>query len=157
MVNILPSKKGFLAFVGVNTMPVYIFHLTLRYVIDFYGLYMGFISCLTVAWFAVISLIYERTSVKRKTKAKVIYALVTVLSIGAFYIMYSSGVLVPLYGGCPENRLIYLLMVYGGAIMAGCSFTAPFWIKLYDLVIEGPTKMPTIVSWLQKTDFGKKQ
>ena len=148
MVNILPSKKGFLAFVGVNTMPVYIFHLTLRYVIDFYGLYVGFISCLVVAWFAVISLIYEKYSAGKQSV--IIYAVVIALSMAAFYYMYASGCLTSLYGGCPENRAVYLFMVYGGALIAGCSFVAPFWTKLYDLVIEGPTRLPFIVRWLQK-------
>lgn len=37
MINILPTKKTYLAYVGVNTMPVYIFHLFLRYVVQDYG------------------------------------------------------------------------------------------------------------------------
>ncbi len=147
LLNILPSKKGFLAFVGVNTMPVYIFHLTLRYVIDFYGLYVGFISCLVVAWFAVISLIHRKYDGNRKATA--IYGIVIVVSIAIFYVMYASGSLESLYGLCPENKIPYYFLIYGGALIAGCSFVSPFWTKLYSLIIDGPTRLPVIVRWLQ--------
>ena len=145
MVNIIPSKKNFLSYVGVNTMPVYVFHLTLRYVIEFYGLYVGFIACLTVAWFAILSLIYK------KHGNAVIYGVTIVISAVVIIWMYSSGCLQPLYGLCPENKLAFYLLLYGGAITAGLSFVAPFWIKLYDLLIDGPLRGSSMTRWLQKT------
>lgn len=38
MVNIIPNKKTYLTYVGMNTMPIYIFHLFIRYIIKDYGL-----------------------------------------------------------------------------------------------------------------------
>ena len=143
MINILPSTKNFISFIGVNTMPVYVFHLTLRYVIEFYGLYVGFISCLVVAWFSILSLIH------RKFGNNVLYGAAIVISIAAFYFMYSSGCLGPLYGGCPENQLAFYLLVYGGALIAGFSFVAPFWLRLYDLLVDGPAAGSRLAKWLQ--------
>ena len=100
MINIIPSKKSFISYIGMNTMPVYVFHLTLRYVIEFYGIYIGFISCLVVAWFAVISLIHRKVSASpansgaasnASTASHVIYITVLAASIAGFYLMYSSG------------------------------------------------------------------
>jgi len=156
MINVIPSKKSFLSFVGMNTMPVYVFHLTLRYVIDFYGIYMAFISCLVVAWFAVISLIHRRAcnslsedNITKKKQYDIIYGIVIALSIAGFYLMYSSGCLEALYGGAPSNIYLMYLLVYGGAIICGVSFVAPFWIKLYDLMIDGPVKGSRLAVWLK--------
>ena len=41
MVNILPSKKNYLAYVGMNTMPIYILHLIVRYLIKVHGIGFG--------------------------------------------------------------------------------------------------------------------
>lgn len=38
MINILPTRKNYLTYVGINTMPIYIFHLFIRYVIKANGL-----------------------------------------------------------------------------------------------------------------------
>lgn len=162
MINIIPSMKNFISFIGMNTMPIYVFHLTLRYVIDFYGLYMGFISCLVVAWFAVISLIHRKVksgalSTKEgdtvrgesSSTCDIIYGLVIAISIAAFFLVFNSGCLEPLYGLCPENKLAFYFMVYGGALICGVSFVAPFWIKLYDLLIGGPVKGSKLAKWLQ--------
>ena len=54
-----------------------------------------------------------------------------------------------LYGLCPENKLAFYFMVYGGALICGISFVAPFWIKLYDLLIGGPVKGSKLAKWLQ--------
>ncbi len=43
MVNILPSKKNYLAYVGMNTMPIYILHLIVRYLIKVHGIGFGII------------------------------------------------------------------------------------------------------------------
>lgn len=147
MINVLPSKNNFIAFVGMNTMPVYIFHLTLRYVIQFYGLYIGFISCLVVAWFALLSLSH------RKHQNNLIYGVTIAASIVAVYFMFSSGVLAGLVGGCPENQILFNLLVYGGALICGISFVSPFWIKLYDLVIDGPARMPYLTKWLMGPNY----
>lgn len=151
MVNVLPSKKNFISFVGMNTMPVYIFHLTLRYVIQFYGLYVGFISCLVVAWFAILSLMHK------KYLSGKIYGAAIVVSIAAFFFMFQSGALSGLYGGCPENIVLYYLMVYGGALICGVSFVSPFWIKLYDTIIDGPARMPYLTKWLMGPNHEEKQ
>ena len=147
MINVLPSKNNFIAFVGMNTMPVYIFHLTLRYVIQFYGLYIGFISCLVVAWFALLSLSH------RKHQNNLIYGVTIAASIVAVYFMFSSGVLAGLVGGCPENQILFNLLVYGGALICGISFVSPFWIKLYDLIIDGPARMPYLTKWLMGPNY----
>ena len=147
MINVLPSKNNFIAFVGMNTMPVYIFHLTLRYVIQFYGLYIGFISCLVVAWFALLSLSH------RKHQNNLIYGVTIAASIVAVYFMFSSGVLAGLVGGCPENQILFNLLVYGGALICGISFVSPFWIKLYDLVIDGPARLPYLTKWLMGPNY----
>ena len=43
MVNILPNRKNYLAYIGMNTMPIYIFHLIVRYAIKFNGIGLGVI------------------------------------------------------------------------------------------------------------------
>lgn len=157
MVNIIPSKKSFLSFVGMNTMPIYVFHLTLRYVVEFYGIYVGVISCGVVAWFAVISLVHKKAcsgladvDTGKKRTYDVIYGVMIILSIAGFYLMYSSGCLMPLYGLVPENIYFLYVLVYGGALLCGISFVAPFWVKLYDLLVTGPVKGSKLAAWLQK-------
>ena len=146
-INVIPSKKNFISFVGSNTMPVYIFHLTLRYVIQFYGLYVGFISCLVAAWFAILSLVFKNK------ENKVPYYIAIAVSIIGFYFLFSSGVLAPLYGLCPQNKIFFYLLVYGGALICGCAFVSPFWIKLYDTIVDGPKRMPYITKWLKGPDY----
>ena len=142
-INVIPSKKNFISFVGSNTMPVYIFHLTLRYVIQFYGLYVGFISCLVTAWFAILSLVFKNK------ENKVPYYIAIAVSVIGFYFLFTSGVLAPLYGLCPQNKIFFYLLVYGGALICGCAFVSPFWIKLYDTIVDGPKRMPYITKWLK--------
>lgn len=144
MVNVIPSKKNFISYIGMNTMPVYVFHLTLRYVIQLYGLYVGFISCLVVAWFAILSLIHKKVGNVK------LYAVLIVISIAGFAYMFASGCLEPLYGLCPENKLPLYLLVYGGALIAGLSFVSPFWVKLYDLMVDGPVRASKLTTWLKK-------
>ncbi len=141
MVNIIPSKKSFISYIGMNTMPIYVFHLTLRYVVEFYGIYVGVISCLVVAWFAVISL---------ALKNKYVYGAAIALSIIGCYLLFTSGCLVPLYGLVPENIYLLYVLVYGGALLCGVSFVAPFWVKLYDLLVTGPIRGSKMAKWLQK-------
>lgn len=147
MVNILPSKKNFLCHVGTNTMPVYLFHLGLRHILDRYGLYVECVATLIVAWFAGISLLHM------KHKNWVISIVLTVLSIAGTVLLAESGVLGVLYGACPKNLLLFYTLVFGSALLAGVSFTAPFWVKFYDILTEGFLKTPFIVSLLE----GKKQ
>ena len=106
MINVLPSKPCFLSYVGANTMPVYMFHLALRYVIQFYGSYIAFIGCLIVAWLGIISLIYKKGSI-----SKAVYVFLELASIAGFIALFASGVLQPLYGGCPENIYLAYLIV----------------------------------------------
>lgn len=141
MVNIIPSKKSFISYIGMNTMPIYVFHLTLRYVVEFYGIYVGVISCLIVAWFAGISLVI---------KNKYVYGAAIALSIAGCYLLFSSGCLAPLYGLVPENIYLLYVLVYGGALLCGVSFVAPFWIKFYDLLVTGPVKGSKLAKWLMK-------
>ncbi len=42
--NILPSKKNYLAYVGMNTMPIYILHLIVRYLIKVHGIGFGVVE-----------------------------------------------------------------------------------------------------------------
>lgn len=44
MVNILPSKNNYLAYVGMNTMPIYILHLIVRYLVKVHGIGFGIID-----------------------------------------------------------------------------------------------------------------
>ncbi|MBR5128819.1 MAG: hypothetical protein IKU67_02085 [Firmicutes bacterium] len=150
-VNAIPSKKSFISFVGSNTMPVYIFHLTLRYVIQFYGLYMGFIGCLVTAWFAILSLVFKNK------ENKVPYYIAIAVSVIGFYFLFASGVLAPLYGLCPQNKIFFYLLVYGGALICGCAFVSPFWIKLYDTIVDGPKRMPYITKWLKGPGYVEEQ
>ena len=143
MVNVLPSKKGFLAYVGANTMPVYMFHLTLRYVIKFYGLYMGFIGSLVVAWFGILSLIF------RKWPNKAAYAVSVIASIAGFTALFSSGVLSGCYGLAPSNIYMTYIVCYASAIITGVSLVTPFWIDLYNFLINGTNVLPHITRWLK--------
>lgn len=163
MINIIPSKKNFLSFVGINTMPVYVFHLTLRYVIEYYGIYIGVISCLVTAWFAIMSLIHRKicnglnseSAESEKSPGSIsicniVYGIAILLSIAAFYLLYSSGILTPLYGLIPKNIYYLYILVYGGALICGLSFVSPFWIKLYDLLVDGPKCGSRFAAWLNK-------
>lgn len=155
MINVIPSKKSFLSFVGMNTMPIYMFHLILRYVIEFYGIYVGVISCLAVAWFAIISLFHKRacrdlaSSDGSKRIHDIVYGIAIAVSIAAFCLMYSSGLLIPLYGLVPENIYLLYVLVYGSALLCGVSFVAPFWTKLYDLLVSGPALGSRLAEWLK--------
>lgn len=153
MVNIIPSKKSFISYIGMNTMPIYVFHLTLRYVVEFYGIYVGIISCLVVAWFAVISLVHKRACSSAPDKAgtyNAVYGTAIILSILGSYLLFSSSCLTPLFGLVPENIYLLYALVYGSALVCGISFVAPFWIKLYDLLVTGPVRGSKLASWLQK-------
>ena len=143
MINVLPSKPCFLSYVGANTMPVYMFHLALRYVIQFYGLYMGFVASLVVAWFGLLGLMYK------KWQNKVLYGALIAASIAGFYALFSSGVLKSLYGGIPENIYLAYVVCYAAAIITGVSLTSPFWIGLYDFLVGGTKKLPNITRWLK--------
>lgn len=146
-VNVIPSKQCFLSYVGANTMPVYIFHLTLRYVIQFFGLYVNFVACLVVAWFGILGVIFK------KYKNNVLYGICIVVSICAAYALFSSGILVPYYKSTSPNIWITYLICYGGAIIAGCSFVSPFWIKLYDIFVDGPLYFPKVTKFLKGPGF----
>ncbi|MDO5490864.1 MAG: acyltransferase family protein [Bacillota bacterium] len=147
MVNILPSKRNFLCYVGTNTMPIYIFHLGLRHIIKIKGLYLGAISALIVAWFSLISLTHH------KHNNWPLSVTVTVLSIAGAIWLWNCGLLDPLVGKCPKNLWIFYPMVYGSALLTGISLCAPFWVKLYDILTEGFPMLPFTVRWLQ--NFGK--
>ena len=147
MVNILPSKQNFLCYVGTNTMPVYIFHLGLRHIIKIKGLTLGVIATLIVAWFSLISLLHK------KHGSWPVSITLTVLSIAGAIWLWNCGILDPLVGYCPKNLVLFYIMVYGSALLAGVSFVAPFWVKLYDILTEGPLRAPFMVRWLE--DFGK--
>ena len=143
MVNVLPSKPGFLAYVGANTMPVYMFHLALRYVIEFYGLYIGFIGSLIYAWFAVLSLLCK------KWENRIVYYGLVLLSIAGIYYMFASGLFNGLIGKAPENIYLAYALCYGGALITGVSLVSPFWVNLYDFIINGTKKLPHMVRWLK--------
>ena len=143
MVNILPSKQNFLCYIGTNTMPIYLFHLGLRHVITQYGIYMGAVGSVIVAWFAGISLLHK------KHNNWTVSIIITVLSIAGVFALCMSGTLEPLAGGCPKNLLLFYVLVWGSALLTGVSLSAPFWVKLYDLLTEGPLRASVITSWLE--------
>lgn len=143
MVNILSSKPNFLCYIGTNTMPIYLFHLGLRHIITQKGVYAGCIGSLVVAWFALISLLH------RKHGKWAVSVILTILSIAGVAALCVSGVLTPLFGGCPQNIVLFYVLVFGSALLAGISFSAPFWVKLYDLLTEGPVRESFLVKWLE--------
>lgn len=145
MVNILPSKQNFLCYIGTNTMPIYLFHLGLRHVVRRYGVYMGVVGSLIVAWFAGISLLH------RKHNNWAVSIIITVLSIAGVFALCLSGALEPLAGGCPKNLVVFYTLVWGSALLTGVSLAGPFWVKLYDILTEGPLRASIITSWLEGT------
>ena len=54
MVNILPNKKNFVAYVGMNTMPVYILHLIVRYLVKEHGITFGIFPNNPVVYYLMI-------------------------------------------------------------------------------------------------------
>ena len=126
-----------------TTMPVYMFHLALRYVIQFYGLYVGFFASLVVAWFGILGLTYK------KWQNKALYAVLIIASIAGTVFLFGSGTFKSLYGLAPENIYLTYLVCYSAAIITGVSLTSPFWISLYDFLIGGTKKMPNITRWLK--------
>ena len=124
-------------------MPIYLFHLGLRHVITHYGIYMGAIGSLIVAWFAGISLLHG------KHRNWTVSIIITVLSIAGVFALCLSGAMEPLYAGCPKNLVIFYTIVWGSALLTGVSLAAPFWVKLYDLLTEGSLRASVITSWLE--------
>lgn len=142
-INVLPSKQCFLSYVGSNTMPVYVFHLTLRYVIQFFGMYINFVACLVVAWFGILGVIFK------KYKNNTLYGICIVLSLIGAYFLFSSGVLNPYVGLTHPNIWVTYIICYASALIAGCSFVSPFWIKLYDTLVDGPAYFPKSTKFLK--------
>ena len=54
MINILPNKKNFVAYVGMNTMPVYILHLIVRYLVKENGITFGILPDNWVVYYLMI-------------------------------------------------------------------------------------------------------
>ena len=54
MVNILPSKMNYVAYVGMNTMPVYIFHLIVRYLVKKHTIFFGVLPENWVVYYLMI-------------------------------------------------------------------------------------------------------
>ena len=54
MVNILPNKMNYVAYVGMNTMPVYIFHLIVRYLVKKYTIFFGVLPKNWVVYYVMI-------------------------------------------------------------------------------------------------------
>ena len=48
-----------------------------------------------------------------------------------------------------RQNYVDCLLVYGGALICGCSFVAPFWIRLYDLIVDGPGYLSKAACWLK--------
>lgn len=59
MLNILPSKMNYVAYVGMNTMPVYILHLIVRYLVKVHGIDFGI---LPDNWFVYYLMIFGLAS-----------------------------------------------------------------------------------------------
>lgn len=54
MVNILPNKMNYVAYVGMNTMPVYVLHLIVRYEIKKHGITFGIFPENTIVYYILI-------------------------------------------------------------------------------------------------------
>lgn len=54
MVNVLPNKMNYVAYVGMNTMPVYIFHLIVRYLVKKYTIFFGVLPENWVVYYLMI-------------------------------------------------------------------------------------------------------
>lgn len=54
MLNILPGKMNYVAYVGMNTMPVYIFHLIVRYLVKKYTIFFGVLPENWVVYYGMI-------------------------------------------------------------------------------------------------------
>lgn len=54
MINILPRKKNFVAYVGMNTMPVYILHLIVRYLVKKHGITFGIFPDNPIVYYLLI-------------------------------------------------------------------------------------------------------
>ena len=54
MVNILPNKKNFVAYVGMNTMPVYILHLIVRYLVKENSITFGILPDNWIVYYLMI-------------------------------------------------------------------------------------------------------
>ena len=52
--NILPSKMNYVAYVGMNTMPVYIFHLIVRYLVKKHTIFFGVLPENWVVYYLMI-------------------------------------------------------------------------------------------------------
>ena len=46
------------------------------------------------------------------------------------------------------KKLLCLVLALCMMVLCGVSFVAPFWIKLYDLIIDGPARLPYLTKWL---------
>ena len=84
-------------------------------------------------------------------------ATIVILSIAGVFALCMSGALDPLAGGCPKNLVIFYILVWGSALLTGISLAAPFWVKLYDLLTEGPLRASFITSWLEGTYLKKNE
>lgn len=54
MLNIIPNKKNYLVYVGMNTMPIYILHLIVRYFVKKYGITFGILPDNRVLYYVLI-------------------------------------------------------------------------------------------------------
>ena len=54
MLNILPNKMNYVAYVGMNTMPVYILHLIVRYEIKKRGIFLGIFPHNPILYYVLI-------------------------------------------------------------------------------------------------------
>lgn len=54
MINILPSRMNYVAYVGMNTMPVYIFHLIVRYLVKKHTIFFGVLPDNKIVYYVMI-------------------------------------------------------------------------------------------------------
>ena len=131
MLNILPKGKNFLTHVGMNTMPVYMFHLPLRQVYRLEGIYICVAVTLAVALISLISV----THAKRKDW-ELTSRLIGILGF-IILIVYCARILEPFIELCPENKIVFYALTFGSALLAGISFTAPVWVRVYSIMTDG--------------------
>ncbi|MBQ9691424.1 MAG: hypothetical protein IJV62_04965, partial [Eggerthellaceae bacterium] len=120
-----------LAMIGVGTMPIYIFHLGVRHLIKFDGLYIGAVVVGLLFLGALVSWLYA------KVQHKAVWALYGVVVAGGIA-LFASGILAPLFNLVPENKIAFYVLVYGSGTLCALSFLAPVYKKIYNFVVDGP-------------------
>ncbi len=127
-INVLPSKQGFLAYVGTHTMPIYMFHIALRHILKFEGMYVCFIVAMALGAVSLVSL----KLAKKETMGRFLLVAAVIVAVMALAIYLLPA---ELRGIVPENKALLYIMLYPSAIVTGISLSAPMWTVIYEFLI----------------------